>query len=87
MTLQKFLETNYPDLSIGRACAAFAAEIDSTRQAVDRYRLFQRYPLPEVIVKIENATNGLVTADDHLPPHLNARRKVVAARAKKAARR
>lgn len=87
MTLQKFLETKYPDLSIGRACAAFADELQTTRQAVERYRKFERYPVPEMIVKIENASNGLVTAADHLPPQIAAKRKANANHPKKTARR
>ncbi|WP_439398489.1 hypothetical protein ACRQ5Q_14505 [Bradyrhizobium sp. PMVTL-01] len=87
MTLQKFLETKYPDLSIGLACKAFAVELGTSRQVIDRYRRFERYPIPEMIVKIENASGGLVTSEDHLPPHLAAQRKVASTRPKRAARR
>lgn len=86
MTLQEYLEKKYPDLSIGLASTAFAKEVNSSRQVIERYRLFERYPVPEMIVKIENATKGLVAAADHLPPKL-ASQRVNALRTKKVAGR
>jgi hypothetical protein len=70
MTLEDYLREAYPDLKIGRASAAFAAKIGTSRQNIDRYRTYQRRPLLEMVAVIENETDGLVTATDHLPPEL-----------------
>lgn len=70
MTLHDYLAEAYPDLSWFQRDQAFGARIDTTRQTIGRYRSFQRYPTPELISRIRDATRGLVTADDLLPPHL-----------------
>lgn len=70
MNLEDYLREKYPTLSWAAACEAFAERIDSTRQTVDRYARFLRFPSPEKIAAIRDETRNLVTADDHLPPRL-----------------
>lgn len=49
----------------------FAAEIGVSRQALHRYREGQRTPRPEIMVRIREASNGKVTANDFLPPRVS----------------
>lgn len=54
--------------------AAFAREIDESPQNVGRYVNGDRIPEPEVMQKIFDATDGIVTANDFYglsekPPH------------------
>jgi hypothetical protein len=70
MTLEDYLREAYPDLKIGRASAAFAKKIGTSRQNIDRYRTYERRPRLEMVAVIETETSGLVTATDHLPPEL-----------------
>ena len=68
MRLEDYLREKYPDLTLTQAQVAFAEQVDSTRQTIDRYCRGQRYALPEMIARIRKTTRGLVTAEDLLPP-------------------
>lgn len=46
----------------------FAQEIGVKVETVRRYREGKRTPRPEQMVKIKEATQGAVTADDFMPP-------------------
>lgn len=70
MILHDYLLEAYPDLVPIQRDAAFAERVGVTRQTIHRYRTFQRFPSPEMISRIRDETNGVVTADDHLPPEL-----------------
>lgn len=47
--------------------AAFGDLIAVSRQAVHRYKTFDRFPERDVLARIREATNGEVTPDDFLP--------------------
>ncbi|MCK8788173.1 helix-turn-helix transcriptional regulator [Roseomonas sp. NAR14] len=65
MTLVEYLERN--DLTI----AAFARQAGlKSRQLVHRYVRCDRFPPPEALKKIRDATGGAVTADDFVNQHL-----------------
>ena len=70
MTLEDYLKEKYPDMKPSAAAAAFARQINTSRQSVDRYRRYQHFPTPQVIARIRTATGGLVDANDHMPPEL-----------------
>lgn len=72
MTLQDYLFDAYPDISWFQRDTALALRIGAQRQTIHRYRLFKRFPSPEMISRIREATNGLVTAEDLLPPKFQA---------------
>lgn len=48
---------------------AFAAEIGVTVQALYRYLSGERFPTPENLRRIREATDGAVTADDFVDQH------------------
>lgn len=62
MTLNDFLNSKDPRMSH----AAFADLIGSTQATVSRYLNGDRFPPPETIRRIVQATKGKVTADDLL---------------------
>jgi hypothetical protein len=68
MTLDDYLRQTYPGLSSYRADKEFAEKIGTNHQNINRYRRFLRWPSPEMIARIRAGSDGLVTADDHLPP-------------------
>lgn len=80
MTLQDYLLEAYPDVSLGRAEAAFADKVGTSRQNINRYRIYQRFPSPEMIARIRQESRGLVTADDHLPPQFQEKSEKTRAR-------
>ncbi|MFD1199547.1 helix-turn-helix domain-containing protein [Brucella gallinifaecis] len=43
---------------------AFAKEVDATQATITRYVRGDRFPTPQMIVKIAKATNGEITASD-----------------------
>jgi transcriptional regulator with XRE-family HTH domain len=47
--------------------AEFAESVNATYWAVRKWVYGERMPRPEALVKIEEATNGVVTARDFLP--------------------
>ena len=60
MTLDCYLKKH------GLTHTAFATRIGSTVQSVHRYVHGQRYPRPEIMRRIVEATDGAVTANDFL---------------------
>ena len=46
--------------------AAFAARLNLSVQAVYRYMAGERFPPPDILLRIREATGGAVTADDFL---------------------
>jgi len=62
MTLDDFLSSKSPKMSH----AAFADLIGATQATVSRYVNGDRFPPPETIRRIVQATKGKVTADDLL---------------------
>jgi hypothetical protein len=72
MTLEDYLTEKYPGLKPYARDAAFAKKVDTSRQSITRYRLFERFPTPPVIARIRKATGGLVDANDHMPPDLRS---------------
>jgi hypothetical protein len=73
MKLEEYLLGAYPGQNLREAQTAFAKKIGvKSWRTVDRYRRFQRFPSPESIARIRDATDGLVTADDHMPPEYRA---------------
>lgn len=70
MILHDYLVEAYPELGWFQRDQLFADRVGTTRQTISRYRTFQRFPSPSMISRIRDETNGLVGADDHLPPEL-----------------
>ncbi|WP_084800961.1 hypothetical protein [Bradyrhizobium sp. Tv2a-2] len=73
MFLQDYLLKTYPGLRSGQTSwnqveIDFAEKVGTSRQNINRYRKFQRHPRPPMVARIRKLTNGLVAADDHLPP-------------------
>jgi hypothetical protein len=72
MTLHDYLIEAYPKLSWYQRDQAFAERCGTSRQNIGRYRTYKRFPSPGMIVVIRDRSGGVVTADDHLPPALQA---------------
>jgi transcriptional regulator with XRE-family HTH domain len=70
MTLHDYLLETYPELGWYQRDQAFAERVGVSRQTISRYRTFQRFPSPEMISRIRDKTNGMVSAEEHLPPAL-----------------
>jgi transcriptional regulator with XRE-family HTH domain len=62
MTLEEYLEKQAPKLSH----AEFGERVGVTQAAISRYLNGTRFPSPELIRKIQSATNDVVTANDLL---------------------
>lgn len=77
MTLDEYFRTQDPKISH----ADFAKKIGVEQAAVSRYVNGKRFPTPEIIRKIDEATNSAVTANDLLRGFEEAQAK----RAKEAA--
>jgi transcriptional regulator with XRE-family HTH domain len=60
MTLKEYIEAQTPKLSH----AAFGARIGVTQAAINRYVRGVRFPSPEMIRKIQDATDGNVKVSD-----------------------
>jgi hypothetical protein len=73
MTLEDYLKEKYPDMKLSAADAAFAQRIGTSRQNITRYRTYEHFPTPKMIVIIRNATEGLVDANDHIEPAIRSR--------------
>jgi hypothetical protein len=73
MTLEDYLKEKYPEMKLSAADAAFAREIGTSRQNITRYRTYDHFPTPRMIVVIHRATKGLVDANDHVSPKLRAK--------------
>lgn len=63
MQLKSYLATE------GRTPAMFAAEVGVTVQTLYRYLSGERFPTPENLRRIREATGGAVTADDFVDQH------------------
>ncbi|SHG87393.1 hypothetical protein [Bradyrhizobium erythrophlei] len=72
MTLEDYLKEKYPDMKPYAADAAFARKIETSRQNITRYRLYEHFPTPKMIARIRTESKGLVDANDHMPPELRA---------------
>lgn len=68
MTLHEYLQQAYPGAKPFEADRLFAEKINTSRQNISRLRAFERWPRPAMVALIRKGTDGLVTADDHLPP-------------------
>lgn len=53
----------------GRTPASFSAEVGVTVQTLYRYLSGERFPTPENLRRIREATGGAVTADDFVDQH------------------
>jgi transcriptional regulator with XRE-family HTH domain len=51
----------------GTSQTAFAARIGTTQAAVARYAGGKRFPRPEIVARIEAATDGKVSFNDFFP--------------------
>lgn len=71
MTLEEYLTNQAPKLSH----SDFGDRIGVTQAAISRYLKGERFPSPELIRKIQAATNDAVTANDLLVGFENAKRK------------
>jgi transcriptional regulator with XRE-family HTH domain len=71
MTLDEYLEKQAPKLSH----AEFGERIGVTQAAISRYLNGDRFPSPELIRKIQAATNDAVTANDLLAGFEKAKSK------------
>jgi transcriptional regulator with XRE-family HTH domain len=65
MQLADYLKTN------GISDEDFGQSIGVTRQAVHRYKTFDRFPEKPVLTEIVKATAGAVTPNDFLPEQSN----------------
>jgi hypothetical protein len=81
MTLQDYLQEAYPNKSWTQAETEFARKVRTNQVTINRYRLFKRYPRPEILARIRQETKGLVTAEDHLPPQFRETERERRARA------
>ncbi|WP_092574030.1 helix-turn-helix domain-containing protein [Rhizobium lusitanum] len=71
MTLDEYLRAQEPKISH----ADFAKRIGVEQAAVSRYVNGKRFPAPEIIRKIHEATNSAVTANDLLKGFEEAQQK------------
>ncbi len=70
MTLEQYLKSQEPKLSH----ASFGELVGVTQATINRYVRGERFPAPDMILKIDTATNGAVKVTDWYSDERSARR-------------
>jgi transcriptional regulator with XRE-family HTH domain len=68
MRLDQYLQ------STGKSASDFARQVSVGRMTVHRWLKLSRYPRPDMMARIADATGGAVTADDFLSALRSERR-------------